>query len=85
MMIKSTFNAALVRPILLAYAGAIVLVIAIALAVSSCYPKNCDPKTDPLQCHCPPGACGPYPDPPAPPPVRGSTSDRSDAGAEAGR
>jgi len=30
-----------------------------------CYPRQCDPKTDPLKCQCPPGACGDYPPEPA--------------------
>jgi len=30
-----------------------------------CYKTNCDPKTDPLKCQCPPGACGDYPPEPS--------------------
>lgn len=84
-MISRTINKSLLRPILLAYATAIGLIAIVSLVVISCYPKNCDPNTDPLRCQCPPGPCGPYPDPAPPPPVRASTSDRSDAGKDGAR
>lgn len=45
----------------------VVVVLSAALSVgvvalmAGCYPKNCDPKTDPLKCQCPDGPCGPDP------------------------
>lgn len=78
-MIVRRFNASVIRPILCAYAVAGALAAA-TVVVAACYPKNCDPKTDPLRCQCPPGVCGPYPEPMPPPPVRGA-----DGGLEAGR
>lgn len=35
--------------------------ILVPMCLEGCYPKNCDPKTDPLKCQCPDGPCGPYP------------------------
>lgn len=46
----------------------VVLAVLVIIAVDvllGCYPKNCDPKTDPLRCQCPPGACGDYPPEPS--------------------
>lgn len=43
----------------------ILLLAALAVAIGgagACYPKNCDPATDPLRCQCPPGPCGPFPE-----------------------
>lgn len=77
-MISRTFNASFLRPILIGYAVVCSVAIATTLAMA-CYPTDCDPRTDPTRCQCPPGVCGPYPSPPAPPPIRQS-SDRSDAG-----
>lgn len=46
---------------------AILLVLLVAeLPATACYPKACDPAKDPLQCQCPPGACGDYPPEPTP-------------------
>lgn len=39
----------------------IVLAMLLATTVVGCYPKVCDPKTDPLKCQCPSGVCGDYP------------------------
>ncbi len=47
-----------VLPLVLASVGMVAL---LGLAGWGCYPKNCDPKTDPLKCECPPGPCGDYP------------------------
>ncbi len=48
------------------------LVVVLGAASWGCYPKNCDPKTDPLKCQCPDGPCGEYP------------KAAADAGAEGG-
>lgn len=37
------------------------MVVALGAASWGCYPKQCDPNTDPLKCQCPPGVCGEYP------------------------
>lgn len=50
---------------------ALVVVATLGLASWGCYPKNCDPKTDPLKCQCPPGPCGDMP-----------SAKPSDAGAD---
>lgn len=41
--------------------ASVAMVVGLGLAGWGCYPKNCDPKTDPLKCQCPDGPCGPYP------------------------
>lgn len=79
-MIVKKLNAKVLRPFLVAYAFVAVLA-GTTVIVAACYPKNCDPATDPLRCQCPPGACGPYPEPAPPPPVRAVAG--SDAGKDA--
>lgn len=46
-------------PLALASTG---MVMVLGLMNWGCYPKDCDPKTDPTKCQCPPGTCGPYPE-----------------------
>lgn len=70
-----TLNKAYLRPLLACYFVAV----AITTLLIACYPKDCDPAKDPLKCQCPPGACGPYPSPPAPPPVRAGAAAAADA------
>ena len=70
-----TLNTAYLRPLLACY----LVSAAISTLTIACYPKDCDPAKDPLQCRCPPGACGPYPSPPAPPPVRAGDAGTRDA------
>lgn len=42
---------------MLAVAG-VALAVLMGAAAMGCYPKDCDPRTDPLKCQCPPGPCG---------------------------
>lgn len=43
--------------------AALTLAVLILLGAAGwgCYPKECDPRTDPLKCQCPNGPCGDYP------------------------
>lgn len=71
----SMLNVAYLRPLFICY----VVVLTISILTIACYPKNCDPNTDPLRCQCPPGPCGPYPSPMPVPPVRQGDGGMFDA------